>query len=215
MTHKFLEFGESVEGFDIPVLNEREIRASAGILFFFLLVGFVLAIAQGDLLMVKYFIIVFLVDIAVRVLINPRFAPSLIVGRLIVSRQRPEYVGAPQKRFAWTIGLTLATIMFVLVVVMNSFSVITGLSCLVCIVFLFFETAFGICLGCKLYALRHRGRVQYCPGEVCDPRHREAIQKTSWPQIAVVVAFVGYVVVVATLFHDYFDQPARNLWDLL
>ena len=28
-----MKFGEDVEGYDIPVLNEREIRASAGILF--------------------------------------------------------------------------------------------------------------------------------------------------------------------------------------
>jgi hypothetical protein len=29
------QFGETVEGYNIPVLNEREIRAAAGILFFF------------------------------------------------------------------------------------------------------------------------------------------------------------------------------------
>ena len=28
-------FGENVQGYDIPVLNEREVRAGAGILFFF------------------------------------------------------------------------------------------------------------------------------------------------------------------------------------
>ena len=28
-----IKFGEKVEGYDIPVLNEREIRAAAGILF--------------------------------------------------------------------------------------------------------------------------------------------------------------------------------------
>lgn len=31
------QFGENVEGYRIPVLNEREIRASAGILFFFVI----------------------------------------------------------------------------------------------------------------------------------------------------------------------------------
>ena len=33
-------FGEAVEGYAVPVLNEREVRASAGILFFFALVSF-------------------------------------------------------------------------------------------------------------------------------------------------------------------------------
>ncbi len=30
---KLINFGENVEGYAIPVLNEREIRAAAGILF--------------------------------------------------------------------------------------------------------------------------------------------------------------------------------------
>jgi len=30
--NKIIQFGEHVEGYDIPVLNEREIRAAAGIL---------------------------------------------------------------------------------------------------------------------------------------------------------------------------------------
>ena len=31
--NKIIQFGENIEGSDIPVLNEREIRAAAGILF--------------------------------------------------------------------------------------------------------------------------------------------------------------------------------------
>ncbi|MCP4459597.1 MAG: DUF4395 domain-containing protein, partial [Cytophagales bacterium] len=31
--NNIIKFGEDVEGYDIPVLNEREIRATAGILF--------------------------------------------------------------------------------------------------------------------------------------------------------------------------------------
>jgi hypothetical protein len=34
------QFGENVEGYNIPVLNEREIRAAAGIFFVFMLVAF-------------------------------------------------------------------------------------------------------------------------------------------------------------------------------
>ena len=32
-------FGETVAGYNIPVLNEREIRASAGILFLFMFIA--------------------------------------------------------------------------------------------------------------------------------------------------------------------------------
>jgi hypothetical protein len=31
------QFGENVEGYSIPVLNEREIRGGAGILFLFMI----------------------------------------------------------------------------------------------------------------------------------------------------------------------------------
>src|SRR5436309_10461690 len=137
-----IKFGENVEGYDIPVLNEREIRASAGILFVSMFVSLMLILFKGNFLMIKYVIIVFLTDLMVRVFINPKYSPTLIIGRLIVARQTPEYVGAAQKKFAWKIGIVLAGLMFFLLVVINSYSIITGLTCLICLVFLFFETAF-------------------------------------------------------------------------
>jgi hypothetical protein len=125
--NKAKQFGETVEGYNIPVLNEREIRASAGILFLFLFISWMLIIFKENFILIKYFNLIFLTDFIIRVFINPKFSPSLIVGRLIVSRQNPEYVGAAQKKFAWTIGLVLATIMFFLMVVVNSYSFITGI----------------------------------------------------------------------------------------
>ena len=148
---KIIKFGEDVEGYNIPVLNEREIRASAGMLFLFMLISLMMILFKGNFLMIKYVIIIFLSDLLIRVFINPRFSPTLILGRLIVSRQVPEYVGAAQKKVAWKIGIILATLMFVLLVVVNSYSIITGLTCLVCLIFLFFEAVFGICLGCLVY----------------------------------------------------------------
>jgi len=102
--NKGKQFGETVEGYNIPVLNEREIRASAGILFLFLFISWMLIIFKENFILIKYFNLIFLTDFIIRVFINPKFSPSLIVGRLIVSRQNPEYVGAAQKKFAWTIG---------------------------------------------------------------------------------------------------------------
>src|SRR5688572_9993346 len=101
--NKVIKFGEDVEGYRIPVLNEREIRASAGIMFLALATSLVLIMFRQDFTLVKYVIVIFLSDFIVRVFISPRFSPMLIIGRLIVSRQVPEYVGAPQKKFAWKI----------------------------------------------------------------------------------------------------------------
>src|SRR5512136_2126023 len=158
--NKIIQFGEEVEGYSIPVLNEREIRASAGILFLILFISILVAALKGNFLLIKYAITIFLTDISVRVLVNPRFSPSLIIGRLIVRNQVPEYVGAQQKKFAWIIGMFLSGTIFVLLVVMNGTSPITGIGCLLCLVFLFFETAFGICLGCKFYSMFYKEKAQ-------------------------------------------------------
>ena len=150
---KIIKFGEEVEGYNIPVLNEREIRAAAGLLFLLMFISIMVVIMKGDFLMLKYAVTIFLADILIRVFVNPKFAPTLIMGRLIVRNQVPEYVGAAQKKFAWIIGVVLAATMFVLLVVANTYSPITGLICLICLLFLFFESAFGICIGCKFYNL--------------------------------------------------------------
>lgn len=208
---KIIKFGEDVEGFNIPVLNEREIRAGAGILFLIMFISILVAILKGDFLLLKYAIVIFLSDIVIRVFISPRFSPSLIIGRLIVRNQVPEYVGAQQKKFAWIIGVVLATIMFILMVVVNSYSPITGLICLICLIFLFFETAFGICLGCKFYSMIYKEKAQYCPGEVCDVKSKQDIQKTSWIQIIIVFGFFVYIFLTVFLFNSNFSKKPYDL----
>jgi len=211
---KIIQFGETVEGYNIPVLNEREIRASAGLLFLVIFSAFMLIMLDNDFVFAKYAITIFLTDFIVRVFISPRFSPTLIIGRLIVKNQTPEYVGAKQKKFAWTIGVALSGIMFIFMVVVNSYSPITGIVCLMCMVFLFFESAFGICLACNLYRFFFRENAQYCPGEVCDIKARQDIQKTSKAQVLVVFAFVGYIVLSVVLFNDQFAKKPYDLFGI-
>jgi hypothetical protein len=207
-----VQFGEYVEGYRIPVLNEREIRAAAGLLFLMMFIAIASAIATGSFLLLKFAVAIFLPDMLIRVFVSPRFSPTLIAGRLIVRNQVPEYVGAPQKRYAWLLGISLGSVMFVLVNVMNTYSPITGLICLACLVFLFFESAFGICLGCTLYAWRYGEKAQYCPGEVCEIGARHEIQKTTGAQILVALAFVVYLVLIVVLFKDAFAVRAHPLF---
>lgn len=209
---KIIKFGEDVEGYNIPVLNEREIRASAGMLFLFMLISLMMILFKGNFLMIKYVILIFLSDLLIRVFINPRFSPTLILGRLIVSRQVPEYVGAAQKKVAWEIGIILATLMFVLLVVVNSYSIITGLTCLVCLIFLFFESVFGICLGCLVYRWYYKEKAQYCPGEVCDVKSKQAIQKTSGSQLLIIIGFIAFVFLLVYLFNDNFNEKPTALF---
>ena len=211
---KVIQFGEHVEGYTIPVLNEREIRAAAGLLFLMMFTSVVTVILTENFLLLKYAVTIFLTDIVIRVFVNPKYAPTLILGRWIVRNQVPEYVGAAQKKFAWIIGVVLASVFFVFSVVLNSYSPISGIICLICLIFLFFETAFGICLGCKFYSIFYKEKAQYCPGEVCDPKDKQDIQKTSWSQALIVLGFVAYVAVVANLFNDNFSEKPYDIFGL-
>jgi hypothetical protein len=132
-------------------LNEREIRASAGILFLATFLSLMFIIFRGNFVPLKYTLLVFLGDFLIRVLFNPKFAPTLVLARLIVRNQKPEYVGAPQKRFAWIIGVVLASTMFIFFIVLNSYCYLTGIICLICLIFLFFEYTYLTIGGNVLY----------------------------------------------------------------
>ncbi|MBK5279849.1 MAG: DUF4395 domain-containing protein [Bacteroidia bacterium] len=207
-----IQFGEKVPGYDIPVLNEREIRAAAGIMFLIIYTSLMLIIFKGDFRLVKYVIALFFIDFSIRVFINPKFSPSLIIGRLIVSNQVPEYVGAKQKQFAWIIGVLLSASMFVLLIVMNVTGPFTGGVCLLCLIFLFFESVFGICLACKVYRLIYGEKAQYCPGEVCEVKSRQPIQKTSGAQLAVVFAFIAIIFLMVRLFAPIVNVPPHDIF---
>lgn len=56
--------------------------------------------------------------------------------------------------------------MMYLVVLQNVRGPINLIVCLTCLLLLFFETAFGICIGCKIYNLFNPEKAQLCPGGV-------------------------------------------------
>jgi hypothetical protein len=205
---KIIQFGENVEGYNIPVLNEREVRAAAGMLFLATYTSLMFILFKGNFIPIKYVITIFLTDFLIRVFINPRFSPTLIIARLIVHNQTPEYVGAPQKKFAWIIGVVLATTMFVLMVILNSYSTITGIICLICLIFLFFESVFGICLGCLFYPLFFKEKIQLCPGDVCEVKEKQDIQRTSISQFMVLLIFTALIVfTVYTMGNNFSKKP--------
>lgn len=188
---KLFGFGETVAGYEVPVLNEREVRAAAGILFLFALVAFMNAWLMGNFHLTRLFVVAFLIDFMIRVSVNPAFSPSMVLGRFAVRNQAPEYVGAPQKRFAWGIAAVLALSMLYLIVLNHVVGPINLIICLACLTLMFFESAFGICLGCKLYNLSFREQAKLCPGDACEANTRHDIQRVGGAQMATVVVFLG------------------------
>lgn len=110
-----------------------------------------------------------------KVVVGTKFSPISFVANLIVKSQNPEYVGVVQKRFAWSIGLVLSGTMMVLMYGFGIQGLPNLIICGTCLTFMFLETSFGICVGCKIYnQLVHWGVLRQpefkpaCPGNVCD-----------------------------------------------
>ena len=197
--NKVFYFGEEISEFDVRVLNEREVRASAGILFSFAMIAFMNAWLSGNFYPTKIFVIAFLIDFTIRIFVNPKYAPSMILGRFAVRNQKEEYVGAPQKRFAWSIGFVLALAMLYLIVINNVIGPINLIICSTCLLLLFFESAFGICIGCNIYNLFNKEKAQLCPGGACDAIDEKGARRISLAQTAVVVLFLAVIASVGNL----------------
>ena len=198
--NNLFQFGETVAGYPVRVVNERTVRAAAGLLFFPAVVSFMNALLTANYQPTRLFVIVFLIDMTLRML-NPRFAPSMIVGGWIVRKQTPDWVGAPQKRFAWGLGLLLGAAMLYLMVLNRFMGPVNMLVCASCLTLMFFETAFGICLGCKLYNVFNREKAQLCPGGVCEMPAPKG-WGVSLPQVAVLALFVGTLTVAKAWVDD-------------
>ena len=209
MGHLF-QFGENVEGYDIPVLNEREARAGAGILLLPAVFSFAYSYLVHDFTFTKIFVTFFMIDFFIRILISPHYSPTLIMGRFFVQNQKPEYVGARQKRFAWSIGFILSVVMFLIIVVYEVMTPIKIVICLLCIALLFSETAFGICIGCILYHKIQSNKPKYCPGETCEIRTKEKIQQFDKHQISLLVGIALLMFIISSTIIQT-DESKNNM----
>ena len=190
---KVFGFGQAMPDYNVPVLNEREVRAAVGILFFFALVSFMNSWLLGDFRLTRIFVTAFLIDFSIRIVINPKFAPSMILARFATRKQNPEWVGAPQKRFAWAFALGLALVMFYLIVLNSTIGPINLIICGTCLTLMFFESAFGNCLACKVYNAFSKQQAQYCPGGVCEVPTLHTSQKTGFGGAVIVLVFLGLI----------------------
>lgn len=207
MTSSIFQFGQKRPDYDVMVLNERAVRASAGILFFFAIVCFMNAWLTGNFQPTRLFVVTFLFDFTVRLFVNPLYAPSLILGQWVVRHQQPEYVGAPQKRFAWALGFVLALVIVYLVVLNNVIGPINLVVCSICLALLFFEAAFGICIGCKAYNLFNKQKAQLCPGGICELPPGKGTS-ASVVEIIIVAVFAVFIGVSAQWVYSTAPQKA-------
>ena len=160
--------GEWVDGIDVPVVNERAVRASAGLLFLAGFSAWLYGIITGDLQPMRAFGILFAVEMYVRLFIGTRFTPTLIIGTLITRPQRPEWVEARSKTVAWALGFTMALAGCLALGWLGLPAVVAQSICGVCLALLYVEAAFGFCLGCEVARRFRREKPTLCAGDTCS-----------------------------------------------
>jgi hypothetical protein len=156
-----------------PVVNEREIRAVAGMMFLVGAVTFYLVQAKQMFWVLNWVVALFWLEFFLKAVFQPEYSLFGFVARVFVVKQKPEYVGAIQKRFAWSLGLLMASSMAVLVFT-GTLGVWAYGICLTCLALMWMESALGICLGCKIYYFAvNKGWIKEseyapaCPGGAC------------------------------------------------
>ena len=119
-----------------------------------------------------------LINFIIGIFINPKYSPTMFLAKIVIYKQSPLPIGAIQKKFAWSLGLILSAIIFTLSLFLINDSTYFDpvcLLCIICILLLYLEATFGICIGCKLYdlainlkLLKKPSEKPNCMGDSCE-----------------------------------------------
>lgn len=167
-------YGQSHPDFNYGVVNERAVRAGAGMMFLAGILTFAYTYYTRDYKYVNIIVPIFWFEFFVKVVFGPKYGPIGFIAKLLVRKQQPELIGAIQKRFAWSLGLILATIMLIFAVGMGVRGKLPFIICTTCLTFMWMESALGICVGCKIYNALLKAKIlkepefkPACPGGAC------------------------------------------------
>lgn len=65
-----------------------------------------------------------------------------------------------------------------------------------------------------MYSLFYKEKAQYCPGEICERKDRQPIQKISGIQYGILLVFAGYIILVVFLANDHFGKKPHDLFGM-
>ena len=157
-----------------PVVNERAVRATAGIVMMLATIAIAFAYFDKNYTPVRIISVLISVDYALRQVagLTP-LSPIGTLGTFLVRHQTPEWVGATQKRFAWALAFSMALVIAILTNagVRGIGIPLTGLTL---IGLLWLESVVGFCVGCFIYSrlikadLVHPEDAPACGGNACQ-----------------------------------------------
>jgi hypothetical protein len=157
-----------------PVVNERAVRATAGIVMVLAAVAIAIAYFNKNYTPVRLISVVVAADFVLRQVagLTP-LSPIGTLGTFLVKNQRPEWVGATQKRFAWALAFGMALLIAIL-----TNAGVHGLGVqligVTLIGLLWLESVVGFCVGCFIYSrlikadLIHPEDAPACGGNSCE-----------------------------------------------
>lgn len=174
----FFSYGEYIDDKSFKVVDERVMRGSGALMFLVGMIAFINGFITKNYIVLPYFAGFMMLNFALGVFVNPKLSPTIIIAKLFTRKQNPIWIGAIQKKFAWSLGLALSTAIFILSLLLLkdvSYFETVCMLCLICLLLIFLEMGFGICIGCKLYfgALRIKLLPRpkdnpNCTGDACE-----------------------------------------------
>ena len=149
--------GEVVDGLVVDgrpihaaVVDENVARAAAGITLALGTVAFVYAYFDAVYWPLQVVSTLFLVEFGTRVTFGLRRSPVGMAAGWLMRRRAPDWVSAKPKRFAWSIGVSIALSMTIITNV-GIRGLLPRTLCAICLVFMWLETSLGLCLGCEIH----------------------------------------------------------------
>ena len=161
-------------------VNETEIRIGTGITLVLGLFSLFLVLfkARYDIPLVLVSLMV--LDFVLKVSIDPRWSIFGSIVRLLLKKWNEIWVGAVQKRFAWSMGIFLSSFVLYCIIMLGGYTSMvtpmmqniwnitasniasgalivapinpTVIACLLCVIFMWSESVVGYCVGCHIYA---------------------------------------------------------------
>lgn len=133
-------------------VDEHQVRAAAGTTMALGAAAFAYAYFRQLYWPLQAVSAFFTLEFALRLTLGLRRSPVGLLAGLLTRRHVPEWVSVRPKRFAWTLGLAMASAMAI--ITNNGVRGWLPRSiCLLCLALMWLESAAGLCLGCEIHHL--------------------------------------------------------------
>lgn len=175
MYGKFIE-GMSQKNDKYGFVNENQVRIEAGFGLLIAIYSSISIIFFAEFTIPTILILLMWIDFISKIFISPQASLFAPIAKHM-TKETQCFVGAVQKRFAWSVGLFLSTFVLFCVLILsgklNSIGILTEvytmaqelpiyppmaipmnpaiIACILCVIFMTAESIFGYCVGCKMY----------------------------------------------------------------